>query len=143
MRKRAYLQAVALAFIFLAGNGQVVADEIVINEIHYDPEDETSAVEFIELHNSGATTLDLSGWSFDEGVSYTFPAGTTIAPDGYLVVGEDPATLQAVFGVAALGPWIRGIKKRRREYRAAGWWGSDSGRGFIPLWISLAHGRTW
>src|SRR5688572_10257211 len=78
---------------------------ILINEIHYDPPIKTELTEFIELHNNGNTTVDLSGWSFSEGIAYTFPAGTSIAAGGYLVVAENPGALQAKFGVTALGPW--------------------------------------
>ncbi len=85
------------------------AADIVINEIHYDPDDETSAEEFIELHNSGAGPVDLSGWTLAEAVDFIFPDGTQIAGGGYLVVGEDPATLSSVYGVTALGPWEKGL----------------------------------
>jgi hypothetical protein len=57
---------------------------VVINEIHYDPADETSRAEFIELHNPGATPIDLSGWLLTDAVDYTFPLGTTIAAGAYL-----------------------------------------------------------
>lgn len=78
---------------------------VVINEIHFDPVDKTSPEEFIELYNSGAAPVDLSGASFDAGVSFTFPGGTTLAPGAYLVVAQNPATAQSKFGVTALGPW--------------------------------------
>lgn len=86
-----------------------LSDQVVINEIHYDPEDETSAEEFIELHNPGANTLDLSGWSLSDAVTYRLPPGTTIAPGGFLVIGQNPATLQSTYGVDALGPWTGGL----------------------------------
>src|SRR5688572_29158787 len=79
---------------------------VIINEIHYDPAVKVELVEFIELHNSGTTALDLSGWRLTEGVEFTFPAGTTIGAGGYLVVAENPARLQTKFGATALGPWI-------------------------------------
>ena len=79
---------------------------VVINEIHFDPVDKTSAEEFIELYNTGAAPVDLGGAYFNAGISFTFPAGTTIAPGGYLVVAQNPTTLQARFGVTAFGPWV-------------------------------------
>jgi hypothetical protein len=78
---------------------------VVINEIHYDPKDATERSEFIELYNPGSSPVDLSGWSFDSGISYTFPAGTSLAADSYLVVAEDPSSLAALYGTSALGPW--------------------------------------
>src|SRR5215207_6771299 len=83
----------------------LLAASVVINEIHYDPDVKTEQVEFIELHNPGDQPLDLSGAQFTNGVTYTFPNGTSLAPGGYLVVGENPAQLQAEFGTPPLGPW--------------------------------------
>lgn len=60
----------------------------MINEIHCNPDDETELVEFVELYNRGGEAADLSGWYFDAGLSYTFPAGTILPADGYLVVTE-------------------------------------------------------
>src|SRR5687767_4359640 len=76
---------------------------LVINEIHYTEDNPTIHSEFIELYNAGATAIDLSGWYFDDGISYAFPAGTIVAPGGYLVVCEDPATLQSKWGVSGAG----------------------------------------
>jgi len=78
---------------------------VVINEIHHNPDVETEAVEFVELYNPGPGAVDLSAWSFADGLSFTFPIGTVLAPRGYLVVAGDPVALAAKFGVAALGPW--------------------------------------
>jgi hypothetical protein len=61
----------------------------LINEIMYRPGTgypENTALEFIEIHNPDAATVDLSGWAITKGVDYTFPAGTTLAAGGYLVV---------------------------------------------------------
>lgn len=58
---------------------------IVINEIMYNPP-VNGEDEFIELHNRGTGTVDLSYWRFTDGIDYTFPNGTTLAGGGYLVV---------------------------------------------------------
>lgn len=79
--------------------------QVVINEIHYDPEPETEAIEFVELHNAGGVDVEVDGWRFTQGIAYTFPASSTIRAGGFLVVGENPAALNTQFGVAALGPW--------------------------------------
>jgi len=80
--------------------------QVVINEIHYDPDVKTEPAEFIELYNAGTSTVNLSGWYFSDGVQYTFPDGVSIAPGGYVVVAQSPATLQGKFGATALGPWV-------------------------------------
>ena len=60
-------------------------------ETAFKPQDE-----WIELYNRSTTTVDLTGWQLDDGISFDFPAGTSIAPDGYLVVAQDAARLAAI-----------------------------------------------
>ena len=62
--------------------------DIVINEIMYDPPSDARTGEFVELYNRGSTTINLGGWSFVDGISFTFPTGTTLGPGSHLVVGS-------------------------------------------------------
>ncbi len=80
-----------------ASNAPPAEREIVINEIMYNPISGDSADEYIEIHNCGAGTVDLSYWRFVEGIEFTFPAGTTLAAEGYLVVARDAARLIAKY----------------------------------------------
>ena len=80
--------------------------EIVINEIHYDPENGALPGEFIELYNPGNSAVDLSAWFFEDGIDFTLPGGTTLGAGDYLVVAQNPATALALYGVTALGPWV-------------------------------------
>ena len=73
--------------------------DLVINEIFYHPPEDRRG-EFIELHNRGGETIDLSGFRFDKGIDYTFEEGVELAPGGYLVVAEDPASLAGTHGYA-------------------------------------------
>jgi hypothetical protein len=82
---------------------------VVINEIHYNPADNTSQEEFIELYNTGPAAVDLSNWAFTDGVAYTFPAGQQIAAGGYVVIAQSPATILAEFGAASIGPYTGGL----------------------------------
>ena len=52
---------------------------------------------------AGATSCTVTGLT--SGIAYTFPAGTTLAPGGYLSVAENPAAFQTKFGTTALGPY--------------------------------------
>ena len=79
--------------------------DIVINEIHYDPDVKTELVEFIELYNKGSAAVNLAGWRLADAVEYVFPAGTSIPANGYLVVAQNPTAFQAKYKVQALGPW--------------------------------------
>ncbi|MFC1717798.1 lamin tail domain-containing protein, partial [Candidatus Poribacteria bacterium] len=71
---------------------------IVINEIMYHPPNDLEAEEYVELYNSGGTPVDLSGWKFTKGISYTFPEGTTIRPDNYLVICRSMNGFRAAYG---------------------------------------------
>ena len=80
--------------------------DIIINEIHYHPDSESEQEEFIELYNRGASSVNLGGWSFVKGISYTFPQGITLAPGQYLVVAKNTRLLSGwVKDVTLLGDY--------------------------------------
>jgi hypothetical protein len=84
----------------------VLFPHVLINEINCNPPNAKSApAEFVELFNPLPTAVDLSGWTFTKGISFTFPPGIVIGPGGYLVLAQSPAVMQQQFGVATLGPW--------------------------------------
>ena len=71
--------------------GQVVINEIMSNPAFPD-------AEYVELYNRSPTlTFDLSGCQF-EGLSYTFPAGSAIRPNYYLLLVADPSAFDTVYG---------------------------------------------
>jgi hypothetical protein len=77
---------------------------VVINEIHYHPEN--TLLEYVELHNELSVNVDLSGWRFDGGITFAFPEGTVIPARGYRVVARDPSALAAATGTSGLlGPF--------------------------------------
>ncbi|HEY0548585.1 MAG TPA: Ig-like domain-containing protein, partial [Verrucomicrobiae bacterium] len=67
------------------------ASGVVISEIMYHPSSENVLEEYIELFNKGATTVNLNGWKFSAGVSFTF-SNASIPPNGYLVVAASRNT---------------------------------------------------
>lgn len=78
-----------------AQNTQFRVHDIVINEIMYSPISEDSNDEFVEIYNKGTSANDLSGWKFTDGIDFTFPPNTIVAPDGYLVVAKNKTNLLA------------------------------------------------
>ncbi len=80
------------AIDFLNQEGFVPAP-IVINEIHYHSplaeSDGSDNYEFVEIYNSGGSTIDLSGYAFTDGVEFTFPSGVTIAPQEYVLIASN------------------------------------------------------
>jgi len=96
---------------FVGGDGVDIADFAVvtehwlvpmpiINEIHSNPDLSQELIEFVELYNPSGTALDISGWQFTQGITYTFPAGTIIAANGYIVATEDPTPAYVDVNVA-------------------------------------------
>jgi len=94
---------------------ETVAASVVINEIHYDPDRKTEPVEFIELYNPTAASIDLSYWTLEGAVQFFFAPGTTLAANSCVVIGEDPVALQQKFDVAALGPFIGNLRRAGEE----------------------------
>ncbi len=95
-------------FLVMAALGSLRA-EIVINEIHYNSDPNTAKDEFIELYNTGANEVDLSGWFFQEGVNFTFPAATVIGAGEYLVISQNPEALSSRYGASSIGPFEGGL----------------------------------
>jgi hypothetical protein len=71
--------------------GQVVINEIMFNPVVPD-------ADYVELYNSSTnTTFDLSGWDF-HGLAYTFPAGSLISPNSYLLLTANPSAFVEAYG---------------------------------------------
>lgn len=71
-------------------------DIVVINEIMYNPAAPDAS--FIELYNNSTTAgFDLSGYRL-EGVGFTFPSGSVIAPNSYMVIAKSTAAFTAAYG---------------------------------------------
>ncbi|RMH69232.1 MAG: PKD domain-containing protein [Gemmatimonadetes bacterium] len=78
---------------------------VIFSEILYDTPGTDSDEEWIELYNGGSSTIDLGGWTIIDnngtGTSYTFSAGTTIAPNSYLTVAAVQTGFFAMYGYDA------------------------------------------
>jgi hypothetical protein len=80
--------------------------QVVITEIMYNPpESNIDSLEYFELHNLNSTPTDISGWSFTQGITYTFPAGTIMQPGSYLVLAKNANAFASVFGFAPDFVW--------------------------------------
>ncbi len=79
-------------------SAEAASTNVVINEIMYHPASGLDGDEFLELANTGSASQDISSWCFTSGVTLCFPAGTSIAAHGYLVVGEDAVQFQKTYG---------------------------------------------
>jgi hypothetical protein len=68
-------------------------NNIKITEINYHPKDQNeikdSVFEFIELKNTGASTLYLEGIQFIEGIRYKFPSESYLKPKEFIVLASN------------------------------------------------------
>ncbi len=80
-------------------------DNLKITELHYHPVDQGEVddkeLEFLELKNIGSASLDLSGLSFTDGITLTFPEGTTIGPGAFVVIASNMDEFNALYGFPA------------------------------------------
>ncbi|MGA2246396.1 MAG: lamin tail domain-containing protein [Verrucomicrobiota bacterium] len=85
----------SVSVVFNATNASPVG-QVVINEIMYAPL--VNNAEYVELYNNSTnTSYDLSGWQF-QGLDYTFPPGSLLAPTNYLLLAANGAAFAAEFG---------------------------------------------
>jgi hypothetical protein len=68
------------------------SEQIIFSEINYKSSTSADAGDWVEIHNKGALSVDISGWKFrdsDDTHNYTFKAGTILDSSGYLVLFSD------------------------------------------------------
>jgi CotH kinase protein/Lamin Tail Domain len=109
---------VCFAFVFSPTIVIAAETDIVINEIHYHPDEDDPRLEFVELYNRGSGTVDISGWYFSSGMDYVFPAGADIQPNSYLVVAGSPEFLATVFSISNVtGPFTGRLSNNGERVR--------------------------
>ncbi|MBM3846009.1 MAG: hypothetical protein FJ405_06965, partial [Verrucomicrobia bacterium] len=81
-----------------ASNGQLRLEDVVLNEIMYNPISRDDGDEYVELHNRTAQSIDLAGWKVSGGIDFTFPAGASIPAGGYVVVSKNATQLRSKHG---------------------------------------------
>ena len=71
-------------------------DRVVLNEIMFHPT--APGAQYVELYNTSTSlTFDLSGWQM-QGLSYTFPAGSLLGPNNYLILAADRTAFAGAYG---------------------------------------------
>ncbi len=84
------------AATFGSANSFTVSDAIVINEIMFNAPS-PSAEQWVEIYNRSGSPVDVSGWTFTDGITFEFPAGTPPIPAGaYALVVWDVAAFNAL-----------------------------------------------
>ena len=106
-------------------NEPFIHDQIVINEIMFDPPSNQVRAEYIEILNRSKQTIDLSGWRFTEGVSFVFPLDTELKAGDFLVIAADLDWLTDVHGkISALGNYSGRLSNNGELLRLEDQWGN-------------------
>lgn len=72
--------------------GAAIPANVVVSEINYNSDSSRPEGDWIELHNSTMSNINMSNWRFTDSNSYNefiFPMGTVIPAGGYLVLAEN------------------------------------------------------
>jgi hypothetical protein len=88
-----------------------LADNIVINEIMYNPQESgADSTEYIELINNDTVMADMSGWWFTDGIEYLFPPETYLDPGEFIVLAYDTSAMHSIYGnIPNLYQWTNGV----------------------------------
>lgn len=54
--------------------------------------------EYVELRNTGSAPLDISGVTFDRGISFTFPPGSVLSPGQRILLVKNPEAFASRYG---------------------------------------------
>jgi hypothetical protein len=106
MKKFSFLFFVMLALVM---PNVVQAQDVVITEIMYNPpESGVDSLEFIEVFNPTALPINMDGYYFSNGVTYTF-GNVTINSGDYFVVAIDSVAIGIVYGTNADAEFSGGL----------------------------------
>ncbi len=94
---------------FLVDTVPAAAGNLVVSELNYRPalpsaaEDPAGTLsrsdfEFLELHNIGASTIDLTGVHFTSGIEFAFAPDTVLEAGGRLLLVKNTAAFEARYG---------------------------------------------
>ena len=137
-------------------------DNLVINEIHYNPYDEvlfnpntntTDTVngrnfEFIELTNIGNDPIHLLGTKFTKGIQFEIDELLVLQPDSFFVFAEDPFWFEQKYGIVPDGRYSGKLDNGGEKinfkdpfdniidslkYNDGGDWPSTADKGFYSL----------
>jgi hypothetical protein len=96
------------------GCSNVVIPALVINKINYNPlgatPAESDSLEFVEIKNTSNTTVNLTGVYFKElGLSYQFPAYSSVIAGGSIFLASNSTAFQTKYGIPAFGQFTRNL----------------------------------
>ena len=98
----------------------VVVPALVINKINYNPLGATSTesdnLEFVEIKNTGTSTVSLTGFYFRElGLTYQFPANSSVLAGGSIFLASNSTAFQTKYGISAFGQFTRNLSNSSQK----------------------------
>lgn len=99
----------------------VETPSLVITKINYNPGvsanfPTSNDLEFIEIKNTGNTTANLTGVYLKElGLSYQFPANSTLAANQTIYITSNKTTFESKYGVTAFGQFSRNLSNTSQK----------------------------
>ena len=121
--------------------------EVTVSEVMHNPSG-SSDYEYIELHNpSGSRPAVLDGYTFTNGINFTFPARTAVPPGGYLLVVKGSsagnfAPFRAYYGLGSevpiVGPYALNLNNAGERVTL-----SKSPGGATVLSFEYSDARGW
>ena len=138
MPHKAPFAPILLIALFLeVASGWLLSEDIIINEIMYNPASGLSDEEYLELSNVGTTGVDLTGWHFTRGIDFVFP-NVTMAPGSLLIVAADTTVFETTYGVTgAIGNWGGSLSNRGERLTLA------DASGSVMFDVSYADEGDW
>lgn len=111
------------------GCADVDLPPLVISKIHYHPENywdfDGDQLEFIEITNNGDEEVDLTGVYFRElGITYGFPAGSTVAPREAILLCSDSLAFTDYYHIQPFGQFNRNLSNKSDNLVLADAWGN-------------------
>lgn len=103
---------------FVAGSPTLArtAQDLHLSEIMYKPAPSSTLpgedLEYLELVNSGTSTIDLSNMHFVEGIDYQFPTGTLLGPGQYLVLAGHAGYFKSRYGFAPFAEYDKDLSNQ-------------------------------
>lgn len=95
---------------------------LVISKIHYNPSGiigfSSDNQEFIEITNTGSTTVNLSGIYLQElGVSYQFPFNSTVLAGAKIYLASNSQVFQSRYGFVPFGQFTRNLSNKGHKLK--------------------------
>lgn len=107
---RSKLGALLCVIVFVVALSQLAfqqvkasPNDIIINEIMYNPLSDNPSDEYLEIYNTTGSVVDLEGWCFTEGITMCFGPGSAIGANGYELVSPNPSQTTTTYGKTPIG----------------------------------------